>query len=517
MSIFDRFLKTKEEPQEAEQRAEERPFQAAGVPRGVVFESGRLSSKSVMSLLNRGGDKPKSAKELRAAAQLPLVEAIINTIILDVNSSSPDVGFERDVVPADADANTRRQLLNTILWPKDGETWWSSAQVIVENLLVLGHADIELLRRKGGRVNEAIRAAIEMGDYDNLPYLMRQAASKKGEVLGWAVYDPANIYMDMDDHGTFRNPAFYDFGRSLDTVQPDKKDAVALWDKEDFFRVAMRRDTRAAYYGSARSPVEAAWPVIDIIFHLFYRYKQELTNPISRKMVSFEIPATSELSPAQITDVVETMRADIHAGRLPVLEGLSAQVHDLGHSLSESEPLSPLDQLQIILWKIFGVGNIEMGDVESATRSTAEQQVALARRQAVGNMKRVLMNEVCGRIIGDPHSPYGMLKATLTESDLPLGRVEMMKDILIPLMERGLPVGVVVSAYFPDLWAACQEAGIVDPLALTPIELRGRPAKEETEGKVSEENPTVEEQEAQKAMIRALASVGGLREHIATG
>jgi len=462
-----------------EERA--RPRKTQDTPRGLVFTGGKLDTSSLRSLMQQV-EKPKSIAELRAAARLPLVEAIIRTITRDVISCSLDISLATGVASDARSEQVRDQFTKVLNWPKDGETWRTAVSKVVRSSLVTGMVDIELLRRRGGTANEVIKAAREgrllPGE---LPDALRKAARTPGDIMGWAVYDSAHIQANIDAHGMYRSPAFYDFGKTVDDKplhQLDTRDAVASWNKGDFFRLLHSPDTRAERYGRGQSPVEAAWAVIDIIFHLFWRYREDLLNPISKKMVSFEVPITSELSPEQVSGIVETMRADIHAGRLPVLEGVDVTVHDMREMVGQEEFLSPLEQLQVILWTTFGAGLIEMGRVETATRSTAEQQVQQSRRQAVGNVKAMIANELIGTMLADPFSPYGILEVLLLESDLPLNKVELMNTILVPLMKQGLPVGIVIQRYFPEFWALCQQAGITDPLSLAPNENRGRPPKD---------------------------------------
>ena len=480
------------------------PKKTQDQPKGVVFRDGRLDVQGVRAMMARRA-RPRKFVDLRRAASLPLVEAIVRTISRDVLSCSLEIRYKEAAAAPPKDIAARQQLERVLMRPMDGETWRTHMSRTIQNLLIVGCADVEVLRRRGGRANEVLEAARREGttSFVEIAQALKMAVRQRGDVVGWAVYDPSNIMPDIDSHGVYRSPAFYDFAHPVDDKtweQLEKKDAVARWNKRDFTRILYAPDPRARYYGRSRSPVEAAWAIIDIIFHLFYRYREQLINPVVDKLVSFTVPPASALSPAQTTDIVTTMRADILEGRLPVLEGLKVEVHDLRRSWAK-EPLSPLEQLQVILWTIFGAGLIEMGKVETATRSTAEQQVALSRRQAVGGIKRILVDEVAGIFIHDSFSPYGGLDVVLSEADLPLSQVELLSDIIGPLVDIGVPPGVVLQHYFPEIWHLCVQAGITDPLSLIPVERRGRPP-----GEVKKEEPSEESAEVTHKARAAMES-----------
>jgi hypothetical protein len=99
--------------------------------------------------------------------------------------------------------------------------------------------------------------------------------------------------------------------------------------------------------------------------------------------------------------------------------------------------------------------------------NTAEAQISVARRQAVGNLKEILLDDFfVGTIASDPYSEFLGLLLWWEDTGSFLSKADRM-ELYEPLMRYGLPVGTVINKDFPELWDLLERLGY-DPMELLP-------------------------------------------------
>lgn len=432
-------------------------------PKGIVYTGARERGK-LLDWISRAR-RDYTDQELRIASKLPLVQSVLQTLKRDLLSTSWRV---TEIVSADGGGE--QQLLEALLRrPNPSETWRTLLSKQLENILVVGRFDTEFLRARGGRAGKLVRGwlagDVEV-DYEELTERITKAKRQKGPIRGLAYYDPAGIYQDLDEHGILRKPAYYNVGTKAfqggRLIVPLKK-AGARWNREDFCRILYNPAAVAELYGHGVSPVELAYPLIDVLFFLLYYYKDKLENPTANTLVSmYQGKDMTPLSEPQMVSVIETVREDVRAGRMPVIGGVDIKTQRLSFD-RPSDNLTIIGQFQVDLWTIFGVGLVEMGRVETSSRATAEAQVRVARRQAVGNLRAIIADDfVNDRIIADPHSDYKNLVFTWARDEPRPTMIERWRYILPWAIKLGvLTPEIVTEAEFPEWVEKLKESGVV--------------------------------------------------------
>ena len=343
---------------------------------------------------------------LRAAARLPFVQGVLQTVIREALSSEY---YILELKPEESN-EPKTRLLRLLAQPFPGETWRSFIYKQLDNLLVIGRFDCEKLRAKGG---QAARVLMGLSDLDEYAVEeVRKARTRRGPIVRLAYYDPATIKPNRGEDGTFKSPAFAQVGKlgGLGGMSLKVTPGMATWEQEDFVEMLFAPAVEAEAYGRGVGPVEMAMPLIQLLWSYLYFSKDRIENPTIDKLISFYV--TNDMQPLtgeQFGTLAETMREDVKMGRMPVLEGVQARVDDIGGRMREAELLPLIKEFELILYQIIGAGLVELGRVEDVNRSTSEQQIAAAQRQAIGTIKGILSEFVNISIIGDDWSGFDNL------------------------------------------------------------------------------------------------------------
>ena len=471
MSFLDRFRRKKEKLVVEKQKTVE---EVREKPRGLVA-SVTQSSQAALSALLAGATQEHTDAELRTAATLPLVAGIIRTIIREVGSYTLVV---REKDPADDD-RPKKMLEQTLLYPNEIDR---TARVALEGAmrdwLVLGRTPVQLLRTRPGQTyqtatHQAARdfLAGKIGE-DEFAERLTKAAKTPGPILGYLFHAPEHIEPNITSSGVYRKPAFYDisqhgpYAKYLTSAQKRK---LKPYTKNQMSLIQYTGETHPDHRLRSRSPTWNSYILIDIMFAMLILLRTKLDKPQMDKLVSFMIPKDAkQLQPAQIDNIVASLREDLGYGRLPVLQGVLARVQEIGMGDSFSVLWSIIQQIEIYAWQIFGVGGVSMIRMEGQGRQAATQQIEAAKKQAVGKMLRVIEEDfIAATILQDPYSPYGGLTTEwVDESTIP-SRAEKMETEWVPLMEEGLPIWTVLENAYPEVVAQLEAAGI-DPKGLLP-------------------------------------------------
>ena len=475
--LIDGFANRQSVPDDVDQvavRAEEAPRQLiVAEPRGIVYE-GALQPGAIATWMATA-KKDYTTADLRLAARLPVVSMILATIIRDLHSSDMRIGAPQE----DGDSRTNDvDLLERILAKpyRDGlDTFRTAAGEIARDLMVLGHSDIELLRTTMGQASRVARQfnALPAGEMP-LSVLLRQleeALDEKGPIRGWQVQDPEAIRVNIDEHGTLQDPAYYDVSPVYSgltgvpaNVAYDPK--MVHWDQWDFCRLIWQSTTEKDKRAEGVGSVEDGYPLIDLLWTLLVRLSDEVEQPTRDKILAFQPSGAVPLTGDQVTALVNGMRLDMQKGLMPVLGGVDIDVKGLGPN-DNLDYLTILDQISVMLWVLFGSGLVQMGHVDTSSRATAQVQIEASRKQAVGNLKKVILEDfVRARLIADPWSEFRGLRSWWEDTDLFMGLDERM-EIWDTLMQHGLPVGAVIHKEFPELVKLLERLGY-DPMDLLP-------------------------------------------------
>jgi len=222
------------------------------------------------------------------------------------------------------------------------------------------------------------------------------------------------------------------------------------------------KDKRAEGVGS----VEDGYPLIDLLWTLLVRLSDEVEQPTRDKILAFQPSGAVPLTGDQVTALVNGMRLDMQKGLMPVLGGVDIDVKSLGPN-DNLDYLTILDQISVMLWVLFGSGLVQMGKIDTSSRATAQVQIEASRKQAVGNLKKIILDDfVRARLIADPWSEFRGLRSWWEDTDLFMGLDERM-EIWDTLMQHGLPVGAVIHKEFPELVKLLERLGY-DPMDLLP-------------------------------------------------
>lgn len=375
-------------------------------PRGMVFVAPRTPG---LTRYLRTARRKYSDADLRAAAKLPFVQGVLQTVIREALSSEWDILELKPEEPNEPKVRLRKLLAN----PFPGETWRSSTYRYLDNLLTIGRFDTEKLRARGGQAANTLMQ-LERGEITerDAEKLVKAARIRRGPIVGLAYYDPTTIWANRGADGLYKSPAFVQVGElgGLASFGLKIRPDMAQWDEPDFIEMLFAPAVEAKEYGRGIGPVEMAMPLIELLWSYLYFSKDRIENPTIDKLISFYV--TSDMQPlgtGQTGVIVETMREDVRAGRMPVLEGVQAKVDDLTGALREAELLPLIQEFELVLYQIIGAGLVELGRVEDVNRSTSEQQIAAAQRQAIGTIKGILSEFVNVYVIGDQWSGFDNL------------------------------------------------------------------------------------------------------------
>jgi len=475
--LIDRFASRQSVPENVDQiavRAEEAPRQLiVAEPRGIVYE-GALQPGAVAAWMATA-QKEYTTAELRLAARLPVVSMILATIIRDLHSSDMRIGAPQE----DGDSRSDDvNLLDRILAKpyRDGlDTFRTATGEIARDLMVLGHSDIELLRTKMGQASRVARQfnTLPAGEMP-LSVLLRQleeALDEKGPIRGWQVQDPEAIRVNINEHGTLEDPAYYDVSPVYSGLlsMPGNiayNSNMVSWDQWDFCRLIWQSTTEKDKRAEGVGSVEDGYPLIDLLWTLLVRLSDEIEQPTRDKILAFQPSGAVPLTGDQVTALVNGMRLDMQNGLMPILGGVGIDVKDLGPNRN-LDYLTILDQISVMLWVLFGSGLVQMGHVDTSSRATAQVQIEASRKQAVGNLKKIILEDfVRARLIADPWSEFRGLRSWWEDTDLFMGLDERM-EIYGTLMQYGFPVGAVVLKEFPELAKLLERLGY-DPMELLP-------------------------------------------------
>jgi len=388
--------------------------------------------------------------------------------------------YELRVRPPPDDDGSREEdariLSQVLARPYDLETFRTATERIARDLMVIGYSDVEILRARLGQLSRMIKQLppgwVEKQDTASLAYTVDKAIGDRGPIRGWQILDPAYNRVRTNEHGTLLDPAYYDItpvssgmGGVLGAVpyQP----GMITWDRWDFVRlfwqVSSVRENRTEGFG----PVEDAYPLIDLLWTLLIKLADEVEQPVRDRLVSFQPSGVVPLTGDQIDDLVEGIRQDLHQGNIPVIGGVTTSVQEVGPTV-HPEYLSILDQISLMLWVLFGTGSVHMGRIEASNRATAEAQVKIARRQALGNLLGILRDDLIeARFVKDPWSEFHGLLIDWEDTGRDITREDRMAAIWTPLMRQGFPVGAVLYEDYPEAIELLKRLGI-NPMALQP-------------------------------------------------
>lgn len=411
--------------------------------------------------------------ELRKAARCPLVADIVNTIMREVLSYALEVK-EKD--PADDD-RPKVMLEKTLRNPNDMDrTFRISTSGMMRDWLVIGRCYVELLRAKRGQAAR-VATAYKRGEIgpDEFSKQVVGAAKEPGPILGWIAHDPDNIRANVTSRGVWKDPAFYDvtsLGPFAQSVPISRLATAPSFDLTKMVMIQYTGTTETETRLTPPSPTSEAYPLIDILYAMLVLLRNKLDKPQMDKLVSFIVPESAQqITSAQMDTLVTSMREDLAQGTLPVLPYVQALVSEIGMGDSFTALWTILSEIQVIAWGIFGAGGVQMLRMEGQGRQAAGQQMEAARKQAVGNMLRIIADDfVRTTIIEDKYSPYGGLAVTWVDrSETPSRATELEREYML-LMDQGLPLWVVLKENYPELVAQL-EAAEIDPKSLYPPQL----------------------------------------------
>jgi len=408
-----------------------------------------------------------TVKELRDAAKCPPIAGVIGTILREVASYGLVVN-EKD--PTDDDT-PKRMLEQTIENPNDFErTYRVASASMMRDWLVLGKSVIQLLRSEQQAGFEAYSLAKDYRngviDADEFYKNISKAVGELGPIMGWMAHDPANIRPNVTSAGVWKTPAFYDvsaLGPFSTNPSPKALSQCPSFTTDQMVMIPYTGITDTERRLDPPSPTSEAYPLIDILYTMLVLLKNKLDRPQMDRLLSFVIPKDAQqLTPEQATTLITTMREDLAAGTLPVLPYVQAMVSQIGMGETFLDMWERIFQeIARICWQIFGAGGVQMLSMEGQGRQAATQQMVAARKQAIGNMLRILSEDfVKTTLIRDRHSPYRGLETEWVDrsADI-LSLVERLEKEHIPLLDRGYPLYAVLAQDYPEKLAILEAAG----------------------------------------------------------
>lgn len=437
-------------------------------PKGTILDVQDLSYTRLLNAVSVM-QRERTPTELRAAAKLPLIAGIIDTIIREVTSHTLVV---REKDPTDDDA-PKKMLEATLKRPNETDrTLRVALGGMMRNWMILGKSPVQLLRSRRGQSYQVFRQYTLGGiGADDIVAEVRKARARTGPILGFIAHDPARIRPNAREDGTLKSPAFYDVGDlgEMASFMPAYRfKKMPSWQKHQMALLLYTGTTETGKRLSPPSPTQESYPLIDIFYNMLVMVHDKLQKPQMDKLVSFITPKDAQkLTEEQEKAIVEAMREDLGLGRLPILSGVLARVDEIGVDKIFAMLWGMLKDIELIAWQIFGAGGVQMLRMEGQGRQAATQQVEVAKKQAVGNMLRIIKEDfIETEIIEDPYSPYGgLLVDWVDESAIP-SREERFKNIWMPWMERGLPAWVpMYIGDWPEVLATLEAEGI-DPKEL---------------------------------------------------
>ncbi len=460
MSFWDRFRRKTEEVEKQKPIEEVREK-----PRGLVA-SVTQSSQAALSALLAGATQDHTDAELRTAATLPLVAGIIRTIVRECESYTLVV---REKDPTDDD-KPKLLLEQTLLYPNEVDrTERIAFESTKRDLLILGRSPVQLLRAKGGQASKVAQDFLDgkIGE-DEFAERLTKAVKKPGPILGYIFHAPEHIEPNVTDAGVYKKPAFYDisqYGPYAKYLTSTQKRKLKPYTKDQMALIQYTGQTHPDRRLRSSSCVNDSYILVDIMFAMLVLLRDKLNKPQMDKLVSFILPKEAkQLQPAQIDNIVAALREDLGYGRLPVLQGVLARVSEIGMGDSFQTLWAIIQQIEIYTWQIFGAGGVQMLRMEGQGRQAASQQIEASKKQGVAKMLRVLKEDfITTTIINDIYSPYKGLTVEWVDTSAIPTRADRMRDLWVPLMERGgLPVWPVLDADFPEIVAQLRAEGI-DP------------------------------------------------------
>jgi hypothetical protein len=437
-------------------------------PKGDVLGiSGPRVRRRLLQLMS-SARRDYTVKELRQAVQYPMIGAIINSIVREVESHQLIID-EKEKGDDDAPLNQLRQVL------KRPNNYDRNLRIFLDGfmreLLTVGWVNVEKLRDVGGQAGRVAKEYLE-GKIDERAFLERAPIAKQrpGQILGWIARDAAEIWMDGLN-------GFYNVGdiSTATALTPAQKAKLTYWRfPEDMIRIFWGGTTETEHRLTPIGPTAVCYPIIDILYNVLVVLRERVTTPTLGKLVSFIVPKDAVgLRAEQFNDLVEAFREDVASGSLPVLSGVRAFVDEIGAGMeAEQLILTILGEFKQIAWAIYGVGWVQMGELSGQGRQLGKQQMEAAEKQAVGHMLNIIREDFLeNEIIDDPWSPYGELTAKWVDVSAIPTRAERMEKEWVPMMRRGgLPLGAIIESDYPEMKAILEAQGI-DIWALQPPEL----------------------------------------------
>lgn len=457
---FRIFRRKKEEPV-----VEKQVEPAREEPTGRILAVQDNVRGQLIALVGRFKKADYTTTELRDAAKLPPIAGVIRTIMREVNS----YGLEVDEKDPTDDDRPKRMLEDALSNPNDFDrTFRVTMTTMMRDWLVLGKSYIRLLREEKGQA-PAIAEAYRRGEITADEFMERviKAKAQPGAILGFIAHDPDNIRPNATAQGVWKTPAFYDvttLGPFAQTAPIGRLSKVPSFTTDQMVMIQFTGTTETERRLDPPSPTADAYPLIDILYAMLVMLRGKLDRPQMDKLLSFVIPKDAQqMSPEQITTLVTDMREDIAQGTLPVLPYVQAMVNEIGMGQTWEAIWGIFQEIAIIAWQIFGAGGVQMLRMEGQGRQAAGQQMEAARKQAIGNMLRIIAEDfVTTTIIKDKWSPYSGLKVKWVDKAEILSPTERLEREHLPLLEMGYPLGAVLTEDYPEKIAILQAAGI-DP------------------------------------------------------
>ncbi len=475
--IAQAIVQEDEPPKEVDLRVLPRDPKA---PHGFVSPGGKINIGSVSAWLSSFSGQQYSHRELRQAATLPMVQSIIQTIGRDVTAHTLRAQPVPALIGDEWALEIARGFERVAGLPFVGLTYRTLIQSIIEDMLVIGLSYIELLRDQLGQASPYAVSRLVLQyqkneiDADTFIEAVQLGLKETGPVTGLMRYSPSVIKERRKSNGTFYAKAFLDLSpwvdiRNSDQSAQDTDDqpGARSWSAQDM--VSLRYSTGTTYtFGCPRTPTVDMYPLIDVLYTVLYRVREQVEGRLRDKILSFEQTRGTQtsvfLGEPQLNELVESVRRDIAAGDLPVLGGVTATVSDLGGASMMRENMSLLDQMVAILQIGYGVGLTEMGRLTETAEGLRELQKT-SRHQQVGNMLRLIKDELFARVLLDPWSVYANVLRLGYMSDLYALDVSQRIMLLHDLTKRGMPLGLLLDQELPQLAETLRALGI-DPYGL---------------------------------------------------
>jgi hypothetical protein len=143
-----------------------------------------------------------------------------------------------------------------------------------------------------------------------------------------------------------------------------------------------------------------------LLYYYLYFSKDRLENPTIENLISLYNNQTGvDIEDGQIRLLTEQLHEDISMGRLPIVRGVRADVSPISNRLKEADYIGLIREFQLVMWQIVGAGFLEMGH-EADSGDTAEQYMAISRKQATGVIRQFISDFINDTIIADPWSGY---------------------------------------------------------------------------------------------------------------